>query len=141
MTNPNSHESAGSPAPDQREERQQRLIKVVIEIESGIGFSAIVTNISEHGMGGKTQGVLKMSEAVTVVKTGYGRVRGEVRWIQGDRFGVYFDDPIDVDLFNFSDSNEQGHFVPPVKNGHVWKGFKTDTSAKRPGFTSHIIKS
>ena len=124
--------------PLQRGQRFRRLINVEIENEDGTRFSAIVTNISKHGLGGKTGGILRPFEFIDVIKKGYGRVHGEVRWVDGQNFGVLFSEPVNVEMFNFSEENEQGHFIREVDNGHVWKGFDVETSTRRPGVTSQF---
>lgn len=130
----------GAHSQSYREERVRKLINVEIESDHGTRFSAIVTNLSEHGMGGKTAGILRPFEFITILKKGYGCVQGEVRWVNGEEFGVLFWEPVDVELFNFSDRNEQGHFVRQIENGHVWKGFRVKSSTRRPGITSQFSK-
>ena len=132
-----SHPQQGAP---EREQRFRRLINVEIETENGARFSAIVTNISKHGLGAKTGGILQPFKFIDVIKDGYGRVHGEVRWVDGQNFGVLFSEPVNVEMFNFSDKNEQGHFVPEAKDGHVWKGFHVESSTQRPGVTSQFSK-
>lgn len=130
-----------SDSPEQRESRARKLINVEIQSADGHKYSAIVTNLSRHGMGGKTQAMLKALEQITVTKQGYGQLEGEIRWVDGQYFGVYFAEPIDVERFNFSGDNQQGHFVQQAKNGHVWTGFKTGSSTRRPGVTSRFSRS
>jgi hypothetical protein len=127
---------SGSGPATERELRARKLIRVDIERENGRGFSAIVTNVSEQGMGGRTEGFVRPFELITVIKKGYGRISGEVRWTEGQNFGILFAEPLNVDLFNFTDENKQQHFVQKANNGHVWTGFKTDTSTRRPGVTN-----
>lgn len=136
MTNGTADNIKAQPSSAQRETRARKLIRVDIERENDPGFSAIVTNLSELGMGGRTEGFLQPFELITIVKKGYGRISGEVRWTEGQNFGVLFSDPVDVDQFNFIDNNKQKHFVQPVSDGHVWKGFRTVSSTRRPGLTS-----
>ena len=136
MTNGIADNIQAQPSPEQRDTRARKLIRVDIERENNPGFSAIVTNLSELGMGGRTEGVLRPSELITIIKKGYGRISGEVRWTEGQNFGVLFSEPVDVDQFNFIDHNKQKHFVQPASEGHVWKGFRTASSTRRPGLTS-----
>mgnify|MGYP001954433277 FL=1 len=124
----------------QREERYRKLINVQIKTECGRIFSAIATNISSHGMGGKTAGLLGEREKIKLTKEGFGKVKGEVRWVDGQRFGMLFFEPITVEQFNFFNKNGKGHFVPEIDNGHVWKGFDIQTSIRRPGFTSQLSR-
>ena len=141
MTHCNADRTPGQHPPAQREQRARKLIRVEIERQNAPSISAIVTNLSEQGMGGRTEGMLQAFEMITIVKKGYGRIPGEVRWTDGQNFGILFSEPVDVDLFNFTDHNKQQHFVKPIEDGHVWKGFQTATSTKRPGVTSRYSKS
>ncbi|MGB5723563.1 MAG: hypothetical protein WBM39_04040 [Parasphingorhabdus sp.] len=140
MTNVNADNLPGQVSTAQRDKRACKLIRVDIERENGPGFSAIVTNLSEQGMGGRSEGFLRPFELVTIIKQGYGRISGEVRWIEGQNFGVLFSEPVDVDQFNFTDHNKQKHFVQPGSDGHVWKGYETASSTKRPGVTNRFSK-
>ena len=124
-----------------REDRHCRLMTVEIERENGRSISAIVNNVSKHGMGGTTQNNLEPFEFIAVVKPGYGRVKGEVRWVDGDRFGVLFSEPINVELFNFVNANDKGYFVTQNETGHVWKGFDIEASPRRPGVTHQFSRS
>ena len=124
----------------EREARARKLIRVDIERENGPGFSAIVTNVSEQGMGGGTEAFLRPFELITIIKKGYGRIVGEVRWTEGQNFGVLFSEPVNVEMFNFTDDNKQRHFVQQASNGHVWTGFKTQSSTRRPGVTNRFSK-
>lgn len=132
---PNEHCGAAK-----RETRFRKLISVRIEAESGARFPAVVTNLSKRGMGGKTSGLLKKGDRVVIVKEDFGRVGAEVRWVDGERFGLAFSDPISVEQFNFLNKNDKGHFVPEIENGHVWKGFDLDRSMRRPGVTNQFSK-
>ena len=124
-----------------REERHRRLVNVEIEMENGTSIRAIITNISKHGIGGITQGTLRPFEFVSVVKQGYGRARGEVRWVDGENFGILFSEPINVEQFNFSQANDKGYFATPSETGRVWRGFDVETSTRRPGVTHQFSRS
>ena len=140
MTNYNADKiEAQHPSP-QRETRARKLIRVDIERENTPVFSAIVTNLCEQGMGGRSEGFLRPFELITIIKKGYGRIAGEVRWTEGQNFGVLFSEPVDVDQFNFADHNKQKHFVQPISENHVWKAYKTVQSTRRPGVTNRYSK-
>jgi hypothetical protein len=141
MTDCNADKYHGQIPAAERELRARKLIRVDIERENGPGISAIVTNLSEQGMGGRTEGFIQPFELITIIKKGYGRISAEVRWTEGQNFGVLFSEPVDVNLFNFTNHNNQQHFVPQPSDGHVWKGFKTTSSTKRPGVTSRYSKN
>lgn len=136
-------ESTGSGAHSgsaKREKRFRKLISIQMEAESGAKFSAVVTNLSKRGLGGKTSGFLKKLDRVTIYKEDFGRVDAEVRWVEGERFGLAFANPISIEQFNFLNKNGKGHFVPEIENGHVWKGFDLDSSMRRPGVTSQFSR-
>jgi PilZ domain len=123
-----------------REKRYRKLISVIVKTESGTQFSAVVTNLSKRGLGGKTSGFLEKSDRVTIVKEEFGQVDAQVRWVNGERFGLAFSNPISIDQFNFLNKNDKGHFVREIENGHVWKGFDLDSSTRRPGVTNQFSK-
>lgn len=81
----------------------QKLICVSLEIDSGRDFPAIISQLSRHEMEGTTSGFLAAFDMITIFKAGYGRLRGEVRWTDGDNFAVRFVQPIDLQLFCCSD--------------------------------------
>ncbi|WP_417622705.1 hypothetical protein [Parasphingorhabdus sp.] len=141
MTNSGSDNSQEATPSAERASRARKLIRVEIERENTPVFSALVTNLSAHGMGGRTDGELQPFDLITIIKKGYGRISGEVRWIDGKNFGVYFSEPVNVDLFNFTDDNKQQHFVQQAKDGRVWNGFDRATSTRRPGLTDRFSKS
>ncbi len=141
MTNVNDDKSHEQISPDEREARVRQLIHVELERENGHAFPAIITNLSVHGMGGHSEGYLPPFEVITIIKKGYGRISGEVRWTEGENFGILFAEPVDVNLFNFSDQNKQNPFVPQVSEDDIWRGFEAPTSTRRPGVTNQYSRS
>ena len=117
------------------------LIHVDIERENSTGFSAIVTNLSTKGMGGHAEGFLQPFELITIIKKGYGRISGEVRWTDGENFGVLFAEPVNVDLFNFTGDNKQKELVPQPDEDAIWRGFRTISSTRRAGVTDRFSES
>lgn len=117
-----------------REPRIRKLVKVELFTEQSGLQNSIVRNISTFGLRATSPEGLRVGQVIEIGKPGYGRVSGTVRWVDGGEFGMRFDSPIDVDRFNFEANNDKGHFLKKIDNGHVWKGFQTDTSNKRPGF-------
>ncbi|GAB5486501.1 MAG: hypothetical protein Pars2KO_00710 [Parasphingorhabdus sp.] len=83
----------------QREMRFQSHIEVEIEREFGPSSSAIVTDVSEFGMGVTTSALLQAFDVITIVKMGYGRIRAEVRWVNGNKVGVLFSEPVGMDFY------------------------------------------
>lgn len=141
MTNGNADKSHEQFPPDEREARVHKLIHVDLEGENSPAFPAIVTNLSSHGMGGHTEGYLRPFEVITIIKKGYGRISGEVRWTEGENFGILFAEPVDVDLFNFSNQNKKKQFVPQASEDEVWRGFEAPTSTRRPGLTNQYSRN
>ena len=126
------HQSDGESA---RETRLHRLVKVDIICQNAPTREAIVRNVSANGLCAKSDIQPTVGDILDVKKEGFGMVKGIVRWTKGKEFGVEFEHAIDVDLFNFGSANRDGHFVQPIDNGHVWKGFEQVASSKRPGFS------
>lgn len=89
--------------PGLREPRIQSHIEVEIEQEFGSNCSAIVNDVSQYGMGVTTNAMLQVFDVITIVKAGYGRFRAEVRWIEGNRLGVLFSEPVGSEFFKLTD--------------------------------------
>lgn len=117
-----------------REPRVRKLVKIELCTECSGPHNSIVRNLSTFGIRATSPISLQPGQSVEIRKVGYGRVTGTVRWVKDGEFGLQFDEPIDIDLFNFGSNNDQGHFVKKIDNGHVWSGFQTEVSSKRPGF-------
>ena len=92
-------------------------------------------------MGGHTEGHLSPFEVITIIKKGYGRISGEVRWTEGENFGILFAEPVDIDLFDFSEQNKQEQLVPKASEDEVWRGFEAPRSIRRPGVTNQYSDS
>ena len=85
--------------PIQRESRIESHIEVEIEQDYGPSSPAIVNDISEFGMGVTTSALLQAFDVITIVKLGYGRIRAEVRWVEGNKIGVLFSEPVGLDFY------------------------------------------
>lgn len=83
----------------QRETRITSHIEVEIEQEYGPRSPAIVNDISQFGMGVTTSAMLQAFDVITIVRAGYGRIRAEVRWVDGDRIGVLFSEPVGLEFY------------------------------------------
>ncbi len=118
-----------------REPRIRKLVKVELFADGSGPHDSIVRNLSTYGVRATSPIKLQVGQSVEVNKRGFGRVSGTVRWFSGREFGMQFDEPINIEQFNFETQNDQGHFVKKIDNGHVWNGFQTDTCNKRPGFS------
>lgn len=83
-----------------REARVESHIEVEIEQEFGSNSPAIVNDVSQHGMGVTTNALLQVFDVITIVKSGYGRIRAEVRWVEDDKIGILFSEPVGMEFFN-----------------------------------------
>ncbi len=83
-----------------REARITSHVEVEIEQEYGPSSLAIVNDISQFGMGVTTSAMLQAFDVITIVKLGYGRIRAEVRWVDGDKIGVLFSEPVGMDFYH-----------------------------------------
>tara|TARA_R110000772_G_scaffold29122_6_gene72983 strand:+ start:1858 stop:2271 length:414 start_codon:yes stop_codon:yes gene_type:complete len=117
-----------------REPRIRKLVKITLIADSSGPHNSFVRNLSTFGLRATSPIMLKPGQSIEVLKEGFGKVRGTVRWVNDGEFGLQFDQPINIDQFNFGSDNIKGHFVKKIDNGHVWHGFQTAASIKRPGF-------
>lgn len=117
-----------------REPRIRKLVKIELFTDSSGPHNSIVRNLSSLGIRATSPIELQSGQSIEIKKEGYGKVSGTVRWVKDGEFGMQFDQPIDIDLFNFGSHNDQGHFIKKIDNGHVWTGFQLGVSGKRPGF-------
>lgn len=88
---------------DQREARFESHFEVEIEQDFGPNSAATVNDVSQFGMGITTSALLQAFEVITIVKAGYGRIRAEVRWVEGNKIGVLFSEPVGMDFYHFTD--------------------------------------
>jgi hypothetical protein len=82
-------------------------------------------------MGGRTRSQpLEPGESVTL-SLGGESVKGEVRWVRKDSFGVRFDREIDPTRFNFAGKSWED-VIEPLGPGHVFDQFKPVSDSRRP---------
>ncbi|QTD56516.1 PilZ domain-containing protein [Parasphingorhabdus cellanae] len=117
-----------------REPRIRKLVKIELFADDSGPHDSIVRNLSTFGVRATSPVTLQPGQLVEIKKAGFGSVSGTVRWVSGREFGMQFDEPINIDQFNFGRDNDRGHFLKKIDNGHVWNGFQTADSHKRPGF-------
>ena len=84
----------------QRETRIESHVEVEIERDFGSNIPAIVHDVSQHGMGLTSKAMLQVFDVITIVKSGYGRIRAEVRWIEADQIGVLISEPVGMEFFD-----------------------------------------
>ncbi len=130
------NEDSSTKQADLREPRIRKLVKIELFADGSGPHASFVRNLSTFGIRATSPIKLHPGQSIMIKKSGYGKVSGTVRWVEGREFGMQFDQAIDIDLFNFKSDNDQGHFVKKIDNGHVWNGFQTTTSNRRPGFST-----
>lgn len=78
-----------------RDERRGHILTATMYNKRLREQTIIIRNMSSRGIGARTRDILPMEgEEVFVLLDGHELV-GRVRWVQGDRFGIYLRDPID----------------------------------------------
>ena len=79
--------------------RDSILLQAVLRPDSRRSVSAAVTvrvrNISPGGMMGESETAVTAQERIQVELRNIGQVQGTIAWVNGKRFGVAFDTPID----------------------------------------------
>lgn len=76
--------------------RDSLLVLCDIKVPGGQAMSRVkVRNLSEGGLMAEGKAPVQRGDSVTVVLRNVGEVAGSVAWLQGDRFGIAFADPID----------------------------------------------
>lgn len=126
-----------------REPRSRRLIKAVIESPRFGKIAATIRDLSNHGMGGKTQGQLVAGEEITISAGRSAGYPATVRWFRDGNFGLYLDDPIDLRAFLFTgDKSAWDERVAAEKKPDLVRTCYKPQSAYRPGFRSRrgVIK-
>lgn len=116
-----------------REERGRRMLAGIMHSETGSEQRIIIKDISAHGIGARATGSPPSVEDRISIYLSQGRVlKGVVRWVSGNRFGVLLDGEIDPTSFQGSggswDVAEQK--LPP---GHVYDQFRPVSRGYRPG--------
>lgn len=91
----NAHEKF---AQSNRAERLEILFAIQIECDNGRSFDAVVTNLSARGFGARTRHYLEPYQHVYMIKPRYGRIRGEIRWVEGENFGALFNEAVNINL-------------------------------------------
>lgn len=84
-----------------------------------------VRNLSAGGMMAETGASASRGDRVTVGLRNLGEVKGTVAWIQGNRFGIAFEqeiDPIVVRAANASVAQESNtpRYVRPIATGNIY---------------------
>ena len=116
-----------------REPRKCRLFKLMITGHSFPETAATIRNISEHGLGGKTKAPLQVGETVCLKVEGKGDQLARVCWVNGENFGLYVIERIDLREFNFVNDGWDEKVVKPLGPSHVFDRFIPAVSTKRPG--------
>ncbi|XUU61681.1 PilZ domain-containing protein [Erythrobacter sp. HA6-11] len=81
--------------------RENLFLLADLRIESETGAHRIkVRNLSAGGMMGDGQVPVVRGHRITVNLPGVGKASGTVAWVQQNRFGVAFDDEIDLSVLH-----------------------------------------
>ncbi|MBC2777488.1 PilZ domain-containing protein [Parasphingopyxis sp. GrpM-11] len=106
------------------------MTKTELRGERGTLGNARVRNLSSKGLGGVTDAHLEPGEAISILLRGVGSVSGHVAWVKGDKFGMEFDEMIDVDHVSMPDTD----MLVAAEGFHVADRFQPSEDYKRPGF-------
>ena len=105
--------------------RQSRLIKAALGCDRFGRFDVTIRNVSQTGFGGHGPHILNRGERVAVDLPGHASMRGTVRWVANQRFGIETDCGIRLDDLrpsgNASLSSVDGSYEcriipPPIAN-------------------------
>lgn len=118
-----------------REVRSGRMFQAAVE-NARIGQQRVtIRNVSEHGLGGRSQVPLEPGEQLVVTLQGLGRIDATVRWSDGSRFGLRLDRPIDPSRLTFGDKDwSVASAAVLMPTDRASDRFKPVTSTWRPGF-------
>lgn len=89
---------ASPPPNEKRQPRQSRLVKAALACSRLGKFDVTIRNVSETGIGGQAPDALQIGERITIFLPGHEPMRGTVRWVAGNRFGIETDQPVDTAL-------------------------------------------
>lgn len=81
--------------------RDSMYLQAVLRPQGGADlptFTVKVRNISAGGLMGQCEQPVAIDDHIAIDLRNIGRVGGKVAWVNGDRFGVAFDEPIDPKL-------------------------------------------
>jgi hypothetical protein len=116
-------------------EREVRSARMVLGQMSSprLGMQKIVLrNTSGLGLGAVAKGNPPLvGEEVTIHLQSGAQVRGTVRWVRNDRFGVLLESPADPAWFIFSGTDWE-QVSARFDRGHVYDHFKPVERAWRP---------
>ena len=115
------------------EARSFRVIVATMSCEAQGERPIVVRNISPKGLGARLRfGRISVGVRVTLMVRGHS-LHGEVRWSQGDLFGVELNEEIDPSMFVVSETSLDD-LQPPFGRGHVFDQFRPVSDSRRPGF-------
>jgi hypothetical protein len=93
----------------------------------GRSFSCFLRNISRRGASARGCRDLRVGQELTLILPIVGEVDVRVCWVDGDRFGLYLEDPVDPDMLMITGIEAGPKFEPMTIHRPV-------TDFRRPGF-------
>ena len=116
-------------------DREQRLGKLVLASLRREGLpprEIMIRNISINGIGARIDGdVPLIGERVLLDLMNLKDVRGTIRWVKGNRFGIRIDDKLDPHVLCLTGQQEQK--AGEARPWEVMERFRPEKAAPRPG--------
>lgn len=120
-------DSAGELDESARERRSARLFSADMIVDGVPKQSMVVNNISSRGCGARADLIPPIGTAVKISIHGAGWIKGSVAWSLQGRFGIQFDEVMDVSVAVREDKPDSDFVVkamhkPPAraKRPRVW---------------------
>lgn len=115
----------------ERNKRESHILTATMHSARLVEQAILVRNISSRGLGARTRGAVPAEgEEVHLQLDGRSLV-GRVRWVRGDRFGVFLRDPFDTQIQPVTHPWSRPTESTPTF--HVADRFKPVGKAWRPG--------
>lgn len=115
----------------ERNKRDSHILTAMMHSARLVEQAILVRNISSRGLGARTRGTVPTEgEEVHIQLDGRSLV-GRVRWVRGDRFGIYLRDPFDTQVQPLT--HPWSRPIESTPSFHVADRFKPVGKAWRPG--------
>lgn len=79
----------------ERDKRSNHILTATLRSERLTEKTIIVRNLSSRGIGARARGLLPIEGEEVFLLLDNQELVGRVRWVRGDKFGIYLRDPID----------------------------------------------
>lgn len=127
-------------AGDEREPRRARLVRAVLTTASAGSQPVVLRNFSPHGVGGKATFPLVVGERLWVSLPGAEPIAATVRWVRGENFGLFTDEPLDLEAvrtrtgpLSSADAVPGFQIIPPPIVGTRRPAFRSNITNPEPG--------